>query len=153
MFTDKRAKPLSGSLTYDLMAVAVAFMLTGALVLIGCDSNDVTEEPDVEITAVAISPDSVSLEVGESVEFSVVGLTADGDTIQNPDLDIEWWSTDTDVFTVEAGGIATGQDSGSAYCMIETADQDVTDAVTTNHLRSSTSFTGRDSAIVFVFMF
>lgn len=153
MSNDERANSFSNSLAYDLMAIAVALTLTGALVLVGCDSNEVTE-PDVEIESVAISPDSVSIEVGESVEFSVVGLTADGDTIQNPDLDIEWWSTDTDVFTVEAGGIATGQDSGSAYCMIETADRQAsTGSATANNLRASPHFVGRDSAIVIVFMF
>lgn len=140
----------SNSLTYNLMTIAV--VLTGVLVLAGCDSNDVTEEPEVEIAAVAISPDSVSIEVGESVEFSTVAVTTAGDTIPDADLDIEWWSTDTDVFTVEAGGVATGQEPGEAYCMIEATDlQGSTGAVTTNHLRSSTSFVGRDSAIVFVF--
>lgn len=151
MFTDERANSFSNSLTYNLMTFALALALTGALVLIGCDSNDVTEEPEVEIASVAISPDSVSIEVGESVEFSTVAVTTAGDTIPDADLDIEWWSTDTDVFTVEAGGVATGLEPGEAYCMIEATDQAVTSTAATNNLRSSTSFTGRDSAIVFVF--
>lgn len=161
MFNDERANSSSSSLPHNLMTLAVAVALTGALVLIGCDSNDVSEEPEVEIAAVAITPDSASIEVGESVDFSVVALTASGDTIpdadlRDADLDIEWWSTDTDVFTVEAGGIATGQTSGTALCMVEATGESVIQLETTSNATGKMAhstlrpFTGRDSAFVSV---
>lgn len=127
-----------------------ALMLAGALVLAGCDSTDANEEPEIE--ALIIAPSSVNIAVGEQADFSAVALTASGDTIR--DLDLRWWSTDSDVFTVENDGLATGQAPGEAYCKVELADDA---ASTASHLRAGPSktakriFVGRDSAFVSVF--
>ena len=104
------------------------------MLLVGC-GEDVTG-PASEVERIDISPDSVSIEVGESVDFSAVVVTTSGDTIQDPD--IRWWSTDPDVFTVEDNGVAIGQESGSAFCNVELAGR-------------LAAFTGRDSAFVAVF--
>jgi len=81
-----------------------ALVLTGTLVLSGCDSTDANEEPQIE--ELIISPGSANLAVGEQMDFSAVALTTSGDTIR--DLDLQWWSTNSTVFTVESNGIATG---------------------------------------------
>lgn len=129
MFTNEQAHPLFAAFSYNLMAL----VLTGALVLVGCDSNDNTGYEN-QIARIEISPDSVSLGVGEQADFSVVALTASGDTVR--DVSLEWWSTDPSVFTVEDDGLATGQEPGSAFCNVEV---------------NARRFVGRDSAFVSVF--
>lgn len=130
--------------------LTAALLLACAFAATGCDSNGSANEEDAvdepEIASVAISPDSVSIAVGEQVDFSAVALTASGDTVQDADLDVEWWSTDPAVFTVDNDGLATGQDSGKAFCMIEMSDE-----VTNTSIHSKgAKFVGRDSAFVFV---
>jgi hypothetical protein len=117
--------------------------LAGLIVFNGCDSND--EEPlaeDQRVESISIHPETAELEVGEQVDFSVVGLTAEGDTVDTGDLDVEWrwWSTNEDVFTVEPGGLATARGPGEAYCVVE---------ATVFH--KSLNFTGRDSAFIHIF--
>ena len=126
----------------------VVFLLACVFVVIGCDSNGSANEPDPEIAEFAISPDSVSIAVGEQVDFAVIALTASGDTVQDADLDVEWWSTDSTVFTVENDGQATGQNSGRAFCMAEVSDGT---ASTSANLRAAKRFVGRDSALVVIF--
>lgn len=115
----------------------ITSVVTGLLfITIGCDSNDLDENGN-EIANVQMSPDSVSIPVGGTADFSFDLVTADGDVVEDVEFATEWWSTDTTVFTVEENGLATGRNPGTAKCMI--------DVVT------SKRFVGRDSAIVFVF--
>jgi plastocyanin len=146
MFIDERANVHIDHLRAFIMALA----LTGALVLAGCDSTDANEEPQIE--TLVISPSNVSIEVGEQVNFSVAALTASGDTVR--DLDLRWWSSDPDVFTVDGNGMATGQAPGDAFCKAEVTAKA---ANTASHLKAVHSelakriFVGRDSAFVSVF--
>lgn len=129
---------------------ALLFALIGTLVsTVGCDSNDVAEEPEPAIEEFAFTTDSVALEVGQEADFSdlLVGLTADGDTVEDPDLDLEWWSTDPDVFTVDNDGKATALDTGRAYCMAEMSDEAAAQAFYSKLAK----FTGRDSFLIMVF--
>jgi plastocyanin len=147
MLIDERAN----SHIYHLRAFIMALALAGTLVLAGCDSTDANnEEPQIE--ALIISPSSVSIEVGEQVNFSIAALTASGDTVR--DLDPRWWSSDPDVFTVDGNGTATGQAPGDAFCKAEVTAEA---ANTASHLKTVHSkrakriFVGRDSAFVSVF--
>lgn len=101
----------------------IVFAITGMLIFSGCDADETTGPQTPQIMAIGIFPDSVSIPVGEELEFEAFALTATGDTVDTSDLDIEWhwWSTDPEVFTVEPGGLATGLDPGEAFCMIETS--------------------------------
>jgi hypothetical protein len=98
------------------------FAFVGLIIFSGCESDD-DVEPQNEIDQVIIVPRSASIPVGEQFEFSAVGLTATGDTIERADLDLDlewvWWSTDPDVFTVENDGTATGHNPGEAFCVLE----------------------------------
>jgi len=98
------------------ITVVVLFML-----LAGCSSDETTGPQDLQIVDISISPESAELEIGQELEFSAVALTATGETVDISDLDIswDWWSTDPDVFTVEPGGLATGQNEGNAWCVVE----------------------------------
>lgn len=145
---DQQGDSFSSSVPYDVTMFAVAFMLTAALVLFGCDTNEATEEAP-EIAEVTIAPDSAAIEVGEQVNFSVVGLTADGDSVRDLDLDVDWWSTDPAVFTVEDGGTVTGQASGTALCVVEASEEG---ANATSSLKAAKRFVGRDSAFAIVFV-
>lgn len=144
MFAIDHGNPIVRSATRATLLFVAALGLTGALVLAGCDSTDTDDAP--EIARVAMVPDSATMAVGESVDFSVVALTADGDTVRDADLDIEWWSTDPDVFTVTENGLATGQSSGTALCMVEATDEVAGKAAHP----SAPFFVGRDSAFVVV---
>ena len=125
------------------MPMVVALVFVGALVLTGCDSNE--DAPVDQIESIAISPDTVSIGIGEQREFTVVRLTASGDTVRDADLTLTWWSTDPSVFTVDAG-TATGQQAGTAFCKVE-ANDNTRNAATQARSRR---FVGRDSAFVFV---
>lgn len=91
------------------------------MLLAGCSSDETTGPQDLQIVDISISPESAELEIGQELEFSAVALTATGETVDISDLDIswDWWSTDPDVFTVEPGGLATGQNEGNAWCVVE----------------------------------
>ena len=97
--------------------------------LVGCDSTD---NDETEVAQIIISPDSAEIAIGEAIDFSAVALSVSGDTIPNPDL--TWVSTDEEVFSVAAGGIATGKETGTAFCRVE--------------VQARLGFTGRDSAFV-----
>lgn len=129
-----------------LRTFGLTLILAGVLVLAGCDSTDVSD-PDNQLTDVIIAPDSVSIAVGEQVDFSARFLTASGDTVQHPDVTLysDWTSTNTTVFTVADNGLATGREPGMAYCRIEVSDE------AAGKVNEIQRFVGRDSAFVFVF--
>jgi len=66
------------------MPMLVALVFVGALVLTGCDSNE--DAPADRIEGIAISPDTATIGIGEQEDFTVVGLTASGDTVRDADL-------------------------------------------------------------------
>lgn len=89
-------------------------LLVGGLMLAGCDSTDPADDP---IATVAISPDSVALQVGEQADFTAIALTASGDTVR--DVSFRWRTTDPGVFTVEDNGLATARAAGTAFCGVD----------------------------------
>ena len=116
-------------------------VLLAALMVSGCDSTDAVE--DDEIQKLEMLPESIELEVGETADFEVVLVTESGDTVRNGLLDVDWWSTDTTVFTVTDGGLANAVGTGTAYCMAEG----------TLPGKRAARFVGRDSAFVGVQLF
>lgn len=138
MFEDKAAR-----IIYIKLAVL------GMLMFTGCESDDITgPEEDHGVVEVVIEPQEVEIEVGTQQPFEGLLKDAQGNTVDPAGLDgfnidWEWWSSDTDVFTVEqdgSAGIGTGESEGEAYCIIE---------VTITH--GNSNFTGRDSSFVFLF--
>ncbi len=136
--------------------VAIAFVMM--LVFSGCGDDDDPAGPQTqEVVDVIISPDSAEFSVGEQMQFSAFVLTDEGDTVATEDLDVEWegewWSSDPEVFTVEDNGLATGQNSGEAFCVVELDLQDDQIFETAGFLikKSRAPFTGLDSAKVFMF--
>jgi hypothetical protein len=130
----------------------VALIVVGMILFTGCRGDDVTGPESFEIVDIAITPDSVSFDAGEQQEFSVLALTDAGDTIELKNTDIEWeggwWSSDTDVFTVENNGLATGKNPGEAFCIVEVTlgeDRNM------SKMKTTSAFVGRDSAFVMVF--
>jgi hypothetical protein len=101
----------------------IVFAFVGIVIFSGCESDDDVEPQNDQIDHIVIIPRSASIPVGEQFEFSAVGISADGDTIERADLDLDlewvWWSTDPDVFTVEDDGTATGHNPGDAFCVLE----------------------------------
>ena len=107
----------------------------------GCDSTDTAEGE--EIQELEMLPESIEMQVGETADFELVAVTAAGDTVRNELVDVRWWSTDTTVFNVTEGGLATAVGTGTAYCMAEG----------THPGKRAVRFTGRDSAFVRIHLF
>lgn len=124
----------------SIIIILLGFM--GIIMLSGCDKEDDTEPQNDQIERILIIPQNASIAVGEQLEFSTVGITSDGDTVETAGMGLEWnwWSTDPYVFTVDDSGKATGQNPGEAFCVLDFAE-------TTSRLK----FTGRDSAFVVIF--
>lgn len=113
-------------------------VVTASLIMIGCvTDSDSTGSPNL-IANIQIAPDSLSIPVGETGEFTAFALDESGDTLRDESIKFNWWSTDKEVFTVEGNGTATGQEAGTAFCVIEIATR-------------NRAFTGRDSAFVRIF--
>lgn len=124
----------------DVRPLNLAFLsslLLASLLLIGCDTNDTSA--DGEITAVEIRPATASIEPGDREDFSVILRDAAGNPLEDADVNIRWWSTDTTVFKVSEDGAATGKNEGTAYCIVEATT-----------LAKAARFVGRDSAFVTV---
>ena len=129
-----------GHLTLICACLASAF--TAMVLFSGCNDDSVTSSNRDQISKVIIIPDSIGIAVGEQVDFSAYLLDDADDNVDTEGLNIEWnwWSSNTDVFTVEPGGLATAKSPGEEFCIVE---------VTVLH--GSSNFTGRDTAFVFIF--
>ena len=123
---------------WSLLLLAV---VAGLLIQTGC-SSDVAGTDGHGVVDVRIEPQEATISAGEQEQFQAFLLDADGHAVDPEGLDVtwDWWSSDTEVFTVEPGGLATGQADGEAYCIVE---------VTV--LEGTQNFNGRDTTIVFVF--
>lgn len=159
--------------------------------LSGCSGDNSTGPDTPQVSEISISPKEVTLQEDEQADFSVFALTETGDTVDTDEIDIEWqwWSSDPDIFTVESGGLATGQSTGEAFCVVEATvsvsqnimeepviryaginfnvnrkerkkakslkllldDPDLLEVNKAALKKKRLRFTGRDSAIVFVF--
>jgi len=121
--------------------------LTGMLMATGCDDDNPTEPEDeaLEGAEVVIDPQEATFEVNEELNFSAFVISASGDTI-NDELNVEWnwYSSDTDVFTVQSNGTATGHNPGEAFCIVEAS-------TTNSKIVAKRVPIGLDSARVFLF--
>ncbi len=134
---------------FVLRSTIIIFLSIALVLTFGCDSDDVTgPDNDHGVVEVVIEPPEVEFEAGSQQEFEAFLRDAEGNTVDPSqidgfDIDWEWWSSDTNVFTVEqdgSTGIGTGESQGDAFCIIEVT-------ITEGNL----NFTGRDTTIVFVF--
>lgn len=127
---------------FSLIIILIAGMLN-----IGCEDNNSTESEEEELKGaeVVIEPQNVSMEVDEQVNFSAFVVSASGDTV-NEDFNFQWnwYSSNTEVFTVQNNGTATGKNSGEAFCIVEAS---------TGNSKIVTKMVpiGLDSARVFLF--
>jgi hypothetical protein len=72
------------------------------------------------VASLAVSPDSVAMEVGESTVLSAVPRDRRGNLI---DATVSWQSTDPAILTVSATGGVTGVAPGTAHAVAATGDQ------------------------------
>jgi hypothetical protein len=128
-------------------------LVFAGLLFSGCSNNedDVQPTQDDPVAEIFIDPGTATIPVGEIFEFSVVALDETGDTLNAAEVGIEWewWSTDTDVFTVEQDGTARCESAGEAFCVVEY--QIPFNANNVSETAARMNFTGRDSAFVHVF--
>lgn len=100
--------------------IAITLTLSSLFIVNGCSDDNPTSPEEPQVANIIISPDSVEINVGDEIDFSAVALTADGDTIE--DANLEWISSDPSVFTVQDNGTITGESEGTAFCGIDVAD-------------------------------
>ncbi len=91
-----------------------AVFLTLSVVLTGCSgSEQAVVEPPVTLTAIQVSPSSVSANLGTTQQFTATGTFSDGST-QNLTSSVTWNSSSTSVATVSASGLASLVGAGTA---------------------------------------
>lgn len=123
----------------------IAIIIVGLLGVYSCsEDNSATgpEDEEIEASEVVIEPQNATFEVGEEFDFSAFLISVSGDTV-NEEFDVEWnwYSSDSNVFTVEAGGTATGHNEGEAHCIVEASTEN-------SKVVAKLRFVGRDSAFV-----
>lgn len=123
-------------ITFRLLAGA--FIIATSCMLSGCDSTDAKTD---KISDVVMKPDEATLQLaqnneirialdGNSVDFAAFALTESGKQVAIPeDATTTWTSTNAAVFTVTDKGVATGQGTGEAFCVIEMRRPPVTGIV------------------------
>ncbi len=140
--------------TATLVPTLCAFAAATLLLTAGCDSNDPGFDWS-DIAEVRISPDSASIPVGETVDFSFTLHTETGELIEDVDLNTRWESLDTSVFTVADNGLATAVAPGTSKCVIEVSSYPISEGAAAKTGRSAAAgirgFVGQDSARVVVF--
>ncbi len=110
---------------FRMAATLAAFLLTGC--------GDPTEPP--KATSISLSPTSVSLVyVGET---ATVAATVTDQRRQSFEGTVSWTSSDTDVFTVDAGGVVTAVANGTGTLRASVADLAAEAAVTVQQVADS----------------
>jgi len=135
---------------FALSSTIIIFLFMALLLTFGCSTDDVTgPENGHGVVEIVIMPPEAEVDVGDFQEFEAFLIDSQGNTIDPSELDgfdIDWeyWSTDTNVFSFfeqdGSVGIGAGESSGEAFCIIEVT---ITEG--------NSNFTGRDTSLVFVF--
>ena len=90
-------------------AKAVSVAIDG--VTLSPHATIVVESPPA-VGSVAVSPDEVRLVDGQTSALAATVLDEHGDPME--DAEVAWSSSDTDVATVDAGGVVTARGAGTA---------------------------------------
>lgn len=111
-------RPAPRRLTATLALAGALFVL----LLAGCDSdNSVTPiPPGPPLSDLVISPATDTLQGSETQQFTAQAYDTLGAPITAP---LTWYSTNTDVFTVNTGGLVTGRGEGSANLVVTSGGQ------------------------------
>lgn len=116
-------KPVIGArATAPIAGALCAF----ALLLASCGDSgpsgpDGGSEGSPAVRSVVVTPSADEIEaLGGTAEFSATARDADGNVVQGPGF--EWSSTDEDVVTVDAGGVATAVANGEVTVRATTGD-------------------------------
>lgn len=132
-FSDTRVEDVTGQVTWssdaaDIVSVDDAGMVTAlgpgtatvAGTLAGMTAVAVVRVREIGLTAVVVRPADTTLDAGDSVPLSAVGVVADG-TERDVGSQVTWASSDEAVATVDEGGRVLAVDAGAAEI---TADLD-----------------------------
>ena len=109
--------------TVDMTGLATG--VVSGEVMITATADDVSGSATLTVTeplvvaTVTVSPDSASIEVGNTQQFEAMAMTSDG--MEIPDVEFTWSSSDEMVATVDAFGEATAVGAGMAM-ITATAD-------------------------------
>lgn len=96
-------------LTFDS---GLATALSSLNVYSACGATALPPEVKTLVEVVGVQPETPSVIVDASTELVLIGLYDDGSEGPIPDADVDWVSSDTDVASIDAGGVATGLSVG-----------------------------------------
>jgi trimeric autotransporter adhesin len=77
-----------------------------------CTGDDVIIHVSQEVASVQVSPSSLTLDPGQSRTLSAAARDANGNSI--PGVSVDWSSTDSSVLSVNASGVVTAGEAGTA---------------------------------------
>jgi photosystem II stability/assembly factor-like uncharacterized protein len=97
-----------------LLVLAGGFFI---LFLAGCESDNTVAPipPGPPLSALVISPATDTLQGSETQQFTAQAYDTLGAPITAP---LAWYSTNTNIFTVNTGGLVTGRGEGSANLVV-----------------------------------
>jgi photosystem II stability/assembly factor-like uncharacterized protein len=115
--------------------------------LAGCSSsNPVAPPPIPPISAVEVTPDSAAVDVGDSFQFGAVAYDTLGAPVSG--VSLSWTSGNTEVFTVNSGGMVRGMGEGSAPLYVELGGKRDTAWVVVTSTQPGWYVQYRDAALV-----
>lgn len=109
------------STTRLAMALAVFGMAS-------CDANVVPQIDEDDIASIQVSPASIDLPVGQSLDLNAVALDVSGALLSG--VDIAWESQDPSIASIDADGVVTGVAVGSTQISASAAGITATATVT-----------------------
>ncbi len=109
--------------TVDMTGLATGVSVGEVMIMATSDdvsgSATLTVTEPLVVATVTVSPDSASIEVGNTEQFEAMAMSSDG--MEIPDVEFMWTSSDEMVATVDASGEATAVGAGMAM-ITATAD-------------------------------
>jgi hypothetical protein len=94
-----------------LHAAKLKAILPAALALLLVLGLGACEDDDTELTALAVTPESATVDVGETVQFAAAG-TYDDNSTADFTLGVLWTSQDDNVVSIDQTGLATALAGG-----------------------------------------
>jgi len=89
------------------------FLITTAMLFIGCVGTDLINEPAVFVPArVVITPTNSAVEIGKATSFQAIYFDSLGNQVAG--VAFQWNSSDQNIATIDANGQAAGKQAGQA---------------------------------------
>src|SRR5450756_2416470 len=86
------------------------FFVLAMIMMTGCSSSNGPSSPS--ISSIQVTPTSMSIGMGAQQQFTATAHLSD-QTTKDVTSSVQWSSSDSNIASIAAGGLATGSASGS----------------------------------------